>query len=429
LCDYRSISDEKNGLTGTPTDNPSSIIYIHGVLMQKRFALKLVAAVALAAAALSPALAQDKIKFASIVELSGAGASSGTQFNNGLQMAIKEINAAGGILGKQIEVSTNDTTTQPGVALALTKKAIDQDVFAIFGPVFSGSINVSMKESQKAEIPNFTGGEAANITMQGNPYIFRTSFTQATAMPKAAAYIKSAKIKNLAIIYVNNDFGKGGLEMMKKSLAGSDTKIVGEISTDSAQVDFSAAVVRAKQSNADALFMYINEDESARALKELRKQGWTKPIIGETTLTGQKVIDLAGEAANGAVAHVGLTADAPIPALLNYKVKYSRAFGHDTDHNGIKGYTAAYILKAAVEKVGKLDRKAVAKAMHGIKIDAAKNPGVLMNVGFDEKGDLDRESFLVEVKNGKGVVVAVLPPLNADNVNVKVGEKKAPVKK
>ncbi|MFM2084145.1 MAG: hypothetical protein RLY95_963, partial [Pseudomonadota bacterium] len=101
--------------------------------MQKRFALKLVAAVTLAAAVLSPVLAQDKVKFASIVELSGAGASSGTQFNNGIQMAIKEINAAGGILGKQIEVLTNDTTTQPGVALALTKKAIDQDVFAIFG--------------------------------------------------------------------------------------------------------------------------------------------------------------------------------------------------------------------------------------------------------------------------------------------------------
>jgi branched-chain amino acid transport system substrate-binding protein len=392
--------------------------------MQKRFALKLIAAITAAASLSAFAADQTPVKFASIVELSGAGASSGTQFNNGAQLAIKEINAAGGILGRKIEVTTNDTTTQPGVALALTKKAIDQDVFAIFGPVFSGSINVSMKESQKAEIPNFTGGEAANITTQGNPYIFRTSFTQATAMPKAANYIKSAKIKNLVIMYVNNDFGKGGLEMMKKALAGSDTKIVGEISTDSAQVDFSAAVIKTKQSNADALFMYVNEDESARALKELRKQGWTKPVIGETTLTGQKVIDLAGEAANGAVAHVGLTADAPIPALLNYKVKYARAFGHETDHNGIKGYTGVYILKAAIEKVGKFDRKAVAAAMHGIKIDATKNPGVLMNVGFDDKGDLDRESFLVEVKNGKQVVVAVLPPLNAANVNVKMGATK-----
>jgi branched-chain amino acid transport system substrate-binding protein len=402
--------------------------------MQKRFALKMVAAVAFAATTvsplLSPAMADQTVKMAAIVELSGAGATSGTQFNNGLQLAVKEINASGGILGRKIEMTTNDTTTQPGVALALTKKAVDQDVFAIFGPVFSGSINVSMKESQKAGIPNFTGGEAVSVTTQGNPYIFRTSFSQATAMPKVANYIsKQAKFKSLVIMYVNNDFGKGGLEMMKKALAGTDTKIVGEISTDSGQFDFSAPVIKVKQSNADALFMYINEDESAHALRELRKQGWTKPLIGETTLTGQKVIDLAGGAAEGAIAHVGLTADAPIPAILNFKVKYERAYGQESDHNGIKGYTSLYILKAAIEKVGKFDRKAVSAAMHGIRIDATKNPGVLMNVGFDAKGDPDRESFLVQVKNNKQVVIDVLPPLNPENVNVKIGASKAPVKK
>ena len=95
-----------------------------------------------------------------------------------------------------------------------------------------------------------------------------------------------------------------------------------DISTDSGQVDFSAAVLKAKQSNADAVFVYINEEESARALRELRKQGWIKPIIGETTLTGQKVIELAGDAANGAVAHVGLTVDAPNPLMLAFKGKF-----------------------------------------------------------------------------------------------------------
>ena len=72
-------------------------------------------------------------------------------------------------------------------------------------------------------------------------------------------------------------------------------------------------MLKAKQANADALFVYTNEEESARALRELRKQGYDKPIVGETVLTSQKVIELAGDAANGAVAHVGLTADAPQP--------------------------------------------------------------------------------------------------------------------
>ncbi len=379
--------------------------------MKKRLALKLMAACVLTASA-TLGFAQDVIKIADIVELSGAGATAGTNFKNGVELAVKEINAAGGILGKKIQTITTDTQSNPGVAKGLTQKAIDNDVFAIFGPVFSGSIMVSMAESRRAEVPNFTGGEAASITEQGNPYVFRTSFTQATAMPKVARYISDeAKLKTIAIIYVNNDFGKGGLDMIKKALASSPTKVVAEISTESGQVDFSAAVLRAKQSNADGVFAYSNEEESARLLRELRKQGWTKPVIGETTLTGQKVIDLAGDAANGAIAHVGLTVDAPVPAIRAFRAKFEKEYKYVSDHNGMKGYSGIYVLKAAIEKVGKLDRKAVAAALHTLKVKAADQPGVLMDVAFDSKGDLDRESFMVEVKNGKQVVIATLPPL------------------
>ena len=381
--------------------------------MQKRFALKLIAACAIAVSA-TASFAQDVIKIANIVELSGGGATAGTNFKNGVELAVKEINAAGGILGKKIETTTNDTQSNPGVAKGLTQKAIDNDVFAIFGPVFSGSIMVSMAESRRAQVPNFTGGEAASITEQGNPYVFRTSFTQAAAMPKVARYITDqAKLKTIAIIYVNNDFGKGGLDAIKKALAGSATKVVAEISTEPGQVDFSAAVLKSKQSNADGVFAYSNEEESARILRELKKQGWTKPIIGETTLTGQKVIDLAGDAANGAIAHVGLTVDAPQPAIRAFRAKFEKKYNYVSDHNGMKGYSGVYILKAAIEKTGKLDRKAVAATLHTLRVKAADQPGVLMDVSFDAKGDLDRESFMIEVKNGKQEVVSILPPLNA----------------
>ena len=371
-------------------------------------------ATAFAAACAAPAMAQNTIKIAGMYELSGAGATSGTMFKNGVEMAVKEINEAGGILGKKIEHGIADTQSNPGVAKGLATKAVDDNVFAVFGPVFSGSILVSMAETKRAEVPNFTGGEAAAITKQGNPYIFRTSFTQDTAMPKVARYLaNNLKAKTVAVIYVNNDFGKGGRDAIGKALEAAGSKVVADISTDQNQVDFSAAVLKAKAANADALFVYTNEEESARALRELKKQGFNKPIVGETTLTSQKVIELAGDAATGAVAHVGLTVDAPIPAMLKFKAKFYQETKSISDHNGIKGYTGVYILKAAIEKVGKLDRKAVAAAMHGLSIKADKNPGVLMDVAFDDKGDIDRESFIVEVKDGKQVVKEVLPALNA----------------
>jgi branched-chain amino acid transport system substrate-binding protein len=342
------------------------------------------------------------------VELSGPGATAGTTFKNGVELAVKEINAAGGILGKKIQTVTSDTQTNPGVAKGLTQKAVDEDVFAIFGPVYSGSIMVSMAESRRAEIPNFTGGEAASVTAQGNPYVFRTSFGQATSFPKLARYI-NGKVKTLAVIYVNNDFGKGGRDAITRLLENSPTKIVADISTDAGQVDFSAAVLKAKQSNADAVFVYTNEEESARALRELRKQGWNKPVIGETTLTGEKVVELAGEAANGAVAHVGLIVEAP--AIKPFGTKFQQEYKYVSDHNGVKGYTGVYVLKAAIEKAGKLDRKAVAAAIRNSSFSVKQHPGILMDVSFDDKGDLDRESFLVEVKNGNQVVVETLPPL------------------
>ncbi len=377
----------------------------------------------LAAAALGLAIgapvassAEDSgpVKVVSLMELSGGGATAGTNFKNGVDLAFKEINASGGILGRKIEVETFDTQSNPGVAKALAQKAVDLGAYAVMGPVFSGSIIVSMQETRRAEIPNFMGGEAANLTQQGDPYIFRTSFTQETAMPKLARYIKeTVKAKSMAMIWVNNDFGKGGRDTMKKALEAAGIKVAADVSTDPGQLDFSAAVLKAKQADADALFVYTNEEESARALKELRKQGYDKPIIGETTLTGQKVIELAGDAANGVIAHVGLTADAPKPAVQDFDRKFQAAYKYRSDHNGMKGYLAAYVLKAVTEKIGKFDGKAFAKAMHGIALSAKENPGVLLDVAYDDKGDLDRESFMVKVEGGKQVVFATLPPLGA----------------
>jgi branched-chain amino acid transport system substrate-binding protein len=370
--------------------------------------------IAAAALGLAGSAFAQPIKIAMTVELSGAGTTSGTNFKDGALLAVKEINAAGGILGHKIETTVADTQSNPGVAKGLAQKAIDDDVFAVFGPVFSGSILVSMAETRRAEIPNFTGGEAAAITKQGNPYIFRTSFTQDTAMPKVARYIASnLKAKTVALIYVNNDFGKGGRDSLMKALDARGVKVIADISTDQSQLDFSAPVLKAKQSNADAIFVYTNEEEAARALRELRKQGVTQPIVGETVLTSQKVIELAGEAANGAVAHVGLTVDAPIPAMRAFRAKFEKEYNYISDHNGIKGYTGMYILKTAIEKVGKLDRKAVAKTLHGLKISADAVPGVIMDVSVDNKGDLDRASFLVTARNGKQEVKEILPALGS----------------
>jgi len=361
---------------------------------------------------LSPASAQSSVYIPAILELSGAGAVSGTNFRDGMVMAIDEINAKGGILGRKIETPILDTQSDASISRAQLQKVLDNNPYVVIGPVFSGSVLVDMALTQRAQIPEIVGGEAAAITQKGDAYVFRTSFGQQFSMPKIANYIRDGiKAKTVAVLWVNNDFGKGGRDNFIREMTSRNIKVVADVSTESGQADFSADVVKIKAANADAIFVYINEEESARFLREARKQGVRTSLIGETTLLGQKVIELAGDAANGVRGHVGLTVDAPIPAVKEFAERFKKRFNYVCDHNGIKGYTGVYFVKHVTEKTGKFDSKGFAAAAHGITITPAQEPGILMEATWDKNGDIDRESFLGEVVNGQQKIVEILPKL------------------
>jgi branched-chain amino acid transport system substrate-binding protein len=354
----------------------------------------------------------QSIKLADVAELSGGGATVGTNWKNGIDLAVEEINAKGGILGHKIEVTHADSQSNPGVARAQVQKALDGEPYVLLGPGYSGSVKVTAPLAAEAGITEIMGGEAAELTQAGNKFIFRTSFGQQSSMPKVAKYINDElKAKSVAVVWVNNDFGRGGRDVITKEFGRLGIKVAADISTEAGQADFAADVTKVKSAAPDAVFIYVNEEESARILKELKRQGVTAPLIGETTLVGQKVIELAGDAANGARGHVGLTTDAPVDLIKAFREKFAKKYSYVPDHNGIKGYLSVYMVKAATEKMGKLDSENVANTLHGMTIKASDEPGMLMDVTFDENGDIDRQGFLVEVVEGKQVVKQVLPKL------------------
>ena len=269
------------------------------------------------------------IKLANVAELSGGGATVGTNWKDGIDLAIEEVNAKGGILGRKLEVTHADSQSNPGVARAQVQKALDSEPYVLLGPGYSGSV-----------------------------------------------------------------------------------KVTSPLAAEAGQADFAADVSKIKAAAPDAVFVYVNEEESARMLKELKRQAISVPLMGETTLVGQKVVELAGDAANGARGHVGLTTDAPVDLIKAFREKFVKKYNYVPDHNGLKGYLAIYMIKATTEKMGKVDAKAFADNLHGLTIKAASEPGILMDVTFDEKGDIDRQGFLVEIVDGKQVVKQVLPKLN-----------------
>jgi len=361
----------------------------------------------LAGAPLTIARAQDTVLIPCVCELSGAGAVSGTNYRDGAHLAIDEINASGGILGKKIEMSDYDTQTDPQTSRALVQKAIDAGAYVIMGTVYSGSTIVNMLVAQQAGVPQITGSEAPAITQKGNPYIFRTSAGAEKGVPSLTPYFRdNLKVKKIAIAWVNNEFGKGGHDVFIDQMKKAGIEVVADVPSEQGQADFAADVSKIKQSGADAAFVYLNEEEDARFLREAKKQGLAIPLVGEVTLTGQKVIDLAGGAAEGAFAHVGLATSAPVfkDFIKKFKAKYHR----DTDHNGIKGYIGIYAIKYVTEMIGKFDREAFAKKMHGLTLKAAKYPGMMLDTGWDDTGEMLRTSFMTEVKDGKQVVIGTV---------------------
>lgn len=357
--------------------------------------------------------AQSTVYIPDVVELSGPGAVSGTNWRDGVALAVDEINAAGGILGRKIQTEHLDTQSNPGISRAQVQKVLDKDPYVVLGPIYSGSVKVNMALTQQAEIPQIVGAEAADITTQGNPWVFRTAFGQQFSMPKIANYLHDKlKVKSVAVLWVNNDFGKGGHDNFIKEMKTRNIEIAADISTEQGQVDFGSDVIKLKGAKADAVFVYTNEEESARFLIEAKRQGLSTPLFGETTLLSQKVVELAGPAANGVRGHVGLSADAPVPAIQEFAKRFSARFKYLPDHNGIKGYTAVYLVKYVTEKIGKFDSKAFGAAMKGLTLTPDKAPGMLMEASWDQNGDIDRASFLAEIVDGKQKIVETLPKLN-----------------
>jgi branched-chain amino acid transport system substrate-binding protein len=360
-------------------------------------------------------IAAEPVTVAIVCELSGAGAPSGMRWERGVLMGVEDLNASGGILGRKIETFSLDTKTEAPVSVAAMRKAIERNPFVVMGTVYSGSTIVNMSILQKAGIPQFVGSEGPTITKQGNPNIFLTSYNAALSMQKVIKWLTEVlKVKNMAIVYANSEMGKGGRDALVKLLEPKGIKIVADLGTEMGQSDFTGELARVKASGADTLFIYHHEEESARILIQIHQLGIDKmmKIVGHVTLITENVLKLAKEASNGIMGQVEFSGyTAPMKALAE---KYLKKYGELPDHNFYKAYIGLQVVNAVVKETGSFDQQKFRDYLHNRTLCVKNHPEILMDVHYDEKGDLDRESFLVKVENQKHVITGILGPLNSE---------------
>ena len=162
-------------------------------------------------------------------------------------------------------------------------------------------------------------------------------------------------------MWVNNDFGKGGRDNFVKEMAARNIKVVADISTESGQADFSADVVKVKAANADAIFVYSMKRRARASSRRPRSRASRRRSSARPRLLGQKVIDLAGDAAERRAGSCRAHRRRADPGGEGVRRTFKKQFNYVCDHNGIKGYTAVYFIKYVTEKIGKFDSKAFAK--------------------------------------------------------------------
>lgn len=358
-----------------------------------------------------PASVQNLVRLAIVSEITGGGAPSGTMWRDGVTLAVEDINKQGGVLGQHLETVVMDTQSDPPTAVAVMRRAINEHPTAIMGAVYSSSTLAAMDLAREAGIPQISGSESALVVTKGNPNIFLTSFSQRVGFAKLVRWlVQDLRADKIALIYVNNAFGKGGRETFLRYLKDRGKSVVADLSTEVQQADFTPELLRVRESGATHLMIYSHEEENARIMIQLHKLGLGVQPVGDN-LCAQTTINAGGDAISGAECHVPMTALSPMPSMVNVAREFQQKYGRIPDHNGFKGYIGTYLLRAAAQRVGAVDQAKIRECLHGNLFTAAEEPGLLMNMYVEDNGDVDRESFIVAVAGHQTKVIKIVPML------------------
>jgi len=367
--------------------------------MSMRTALAFCAPLLLAAGA----GAVEPIKIGVINMLTGPFAEGGSFQVNGLQLALEDVNKAGGILGHPVELRTEDNaSTNPGTVLAFSKLFTDPAIKAIVGPIASTQIQAASPAIAKAGIPTMIGGTDPSLTRVNNKWVFRARPNDLYSSKVIADFgVNTLKLKKWAIVHATDAFGQGGAKALSEALqALGVTPILDQGYTSNTQ-DFAPIVLAIKKSGAEVLgtYMTVPADQAIFA-KQLRQLGINIQWVGSPTTAAVTTRNLAGEALYGTYAVADFNAEAN-EAAREFTKRYRERFGIYPDNFASWSYDALHILALAMNNANSTEPEAVRKAILAIK----GYQGLEGTYEFDSRGDGLHGYNVVKNEGGKIVFI------------------------
>lgn len=362
-----------------------------------------------------PAFAADTIKIGEIATLTGDFAAFGEAEVQAIKLAVKEINANGGILGKKAEVIMYDCRTRNEDMVNAARRLVTQDnVCAVIGPSGSGLCIAASPVFTKAEVPHI-GTMPTNINVthgpdgKVKPYNFRICFID-PYQGKLLAYLagKEFKAKTAAILYdVSSDYSHGIRDYFKQNFPKYGGKIVADEAHRGDDVDFRAQLTTIKNLNPDVLIIPTMGKVLPLAVKQAREMGFTVPIIGGDGF-GDYMWEITGKEAMKNTfwaSHV----DQADPALKKFFADYKKIAGTECQEfmNAVTAYDSVYWLKNAIERAKSTDPKKITKALAETKNLRLMHCVLTMDQFHDPK---DKDGVVVEGKDGKFVFYKKIKP-------------------
>jgi branched-chain amino acid transport system substrate-binding protein len=341
----------------------------------------------------------EPLKIGMVAPLTGPAAEVGRYQTQGAKLAAEEVNKAGGVLGRPIELVIEDSqSTNPGSVLAFSKLAGDKDIPAFIGPTFSTQIHAMAPDIQRLGKPVMIGGTDPQLTHMGNPWLFRFRPNDTYSARVIADYgVKTLDKKKWAIVHSTDAFGTSGMKNLVEDLKGMGVEpALVQGYTNNSQ-DFTPVVLAVKQSGADVMATYMTlPPDLAIFARQLRQLGVNIAWVGSPTTVATDSLKLAGPALYGTYAVADFAADSS-PAAKEFATKYEATYKSAPDYHGAWTYDAVHVLALAIDNAKSLEPQKIREAILSVK----DYPGVEGTYNFDQNGDGLRGYNVVKNDNGK----------------------------
>ena len=365
----------------------------------------LVMGMAVAEARQKPAAGGEEIRIGFTVPLTGASAAEGAYFIKAINLALKQINQAGGVNGKKINLIMEDTQSSNPGALAALQKSVEKDkVLALVGPVKSTQIMAMSDAIKNYAIPTMIGGTNANLTKKGNPWLFRVRPDDSIAAAAMVKFIKEdLRLTKVGILHDTDAFGTGGADLVEQGVKAGGLTLVKREKYTTKDKDFTAQLLSLKNAGAQVMVVYgTNPEDVAVIQRQYRQLGSPYKYMGSVSSGGRDCLNLAKEAAEGLMAIADFV-PGQSPVNRKYAQDYQKEYKEDFDSNSVWAYDGLKILVNAIKKAGE-DRNKIRETL----LATQGYQGALGTFAFTPNGDGLQEVSVIQIQNGKHKLLKIV---------------------